>query len=392
MVEHKTTKYCQTFFEVSQAILSSLSLKDILNSLVKMTVGVLGVKAGSLRLVNEKTNLLELVASHLLSKKYLDKGPLSSDQSIPEVLEGKVAIIKDAFKDPRIQYKSEKMEEGINTILSVPVVARDKVIGVLRLYSAQPRDFSNEEIEFVSALAEMGGLAIANAKIYEDEDVKLDSLLKEVGIEFPKEAKRSKQKFKSFALEPIDSSKSLEYFRLLHEITRAILSTLDSQQVMDLVTEKVLEIMKVKACSLFFVNETTRELQLVASRGLSEHYLKKGPIRVDKSIRKTLDGIPVLILDATTDQRVEYPSENAREGIASILSVPIIARERVIGVLRLYSQETRQYSQVEVTFFSALAAIAGVAIMNAKLYEKTQYDLSFWKATLGYLDVRGDQS
>ena len=113
MVEHKSIKYFQTFFEVSQTILSSLSLKDILNFLVKSTVGVLDVKAGSLRLVNEETNLLELVASHLLSKKYLDKGPLSSDQSIPEVLDGKVAIIKDAFKDPRIQYKSEKIEEGI---------------------------------------------------------------------------------------------------------------------------------------------------------------------------------------------------------------------------------------------------------------------------------------
>ena len=391
MVEHKSIKYFQTFFEVSQTILSSLSLKDILNFLVKSTVGVLDVKAGSLRLVNEETNLLESVASHLLSKKYLDKGPLSSDQSIPEVLEGKIAIIKDAFKDPRIQYKSEKIEEGINTILSVPVVARDKVIGVLRLYSAQPRDFSNEEIEFVSALAEMGGLAIANAKIYENEGIKLSSLLKEVGIEFPEESERPEQRFKSFALEPIDPSKSLEHFRLLHEITRAILSTLDSQQEMDLATEKILAIMKVKACSIFLVNETTRELQLVASRGLSERYLQKGPIHVDKSISKTLDGAPVLILDATTDQRVEYPSENAREGIASILSVPIIARERVFGILRLYSQETRQYNQEEVAFLSALAAIAGVVIMNARLYEKTQYDLSFWKATLEYLDVSGDR-
>jgi GAF domain-containing protein len=57
----------------------------------------------------------------------------------------------------------------------------------------------------------------------------------------------------------------------------------------------------------------------------------------------------------------------------------------VVGVLRLYSANKRLYSQEEITFLSALAEIAGVAIMNARLYEKTHNDLSFWTATLGYM-------
>ena len=166
MAEQKTGEYLRTFFDVNQTIFSSFSLKEILKIIVKKTVSALGAKAGSLRLLDDRTKRLELAASHNLSKKYLDKGPLSSDQSIPEVLEGKVVLVKDAHNDSRIQYRTEKIKEGINTILSVPVVAKDKVIGVLRLYSGEPRDFSAEEIELVSALAEMGGLAIANAKIY----------------------------------------------------------------------------------------------------------------------------------------------------------------------------------------------------------------------------------
>jgi signal transduction protein with GAF and PtsI domain len=391
MKEDKTIEYFRSFFDVSQAIFSSLSLKDILKILVKKTVSALGAKAGSLRLVNEKTNRLELVASQKLSKKYLNKGSLSSDQSIPEVLEGKVVVIKNAFNDPRIQYMTAKKEEGIDTVLSVPIVAKDKVIGVLRLYSGEPRDFSDEEIEFVSALGEMGGLAIVNAKIYEDEGIKLSSLLNKVGIELPEEPrKRPKQRLKSFPVEPVDPSKSLEYFRVLHEITGAILSTLDSRQVIDLVIEKVVAIMKVNACSLRLVNETTRELELIASRGLSERYLKKGPIHMDKSIRETLEGAPVLIRDATTDPRIEYLPEKAQEGIVSILSLPIIATKRVIGIVRLYSHEMRQYSRNEVAFLSALAEIAGAAIINARMYEKTKYDLSFWKTSLEYLDIKGD--
>ena len=387
MTKYKTIEYFRTFFDVSQTIFSSQSLNDVLKHLIKRTVGALGAKAGSLRLVNEQTHRLELAAAYLLSKRYLNKGPLNSDLSIPEVLEGKAVVVKDAFTDPRIQYKAEKLKEGINTILSVPVVAGDKVIGVLRLYSGEPRDFSEEEIEFASALAEIGGLAIANARIYEDEGSKLSSLLKEVGVELPGEPRRPKQKLTSFALEPVDPSRSLEYFRGLHMIAKAILSTLDSRQVIGLVIEIVIAIMKVKASSIRLINETTRQLELVASRGLSESYLKKGPLHIDKSIRETLAGTPVLIADARTDPRIQYRPEKTQEGIVSILSLPIIARKRVIGILRLYSEEPRRYSREEVAFLSAIAELAGIAIINAKLYERTKYDISFWKTTLDYLDV-----
>jgi len=391
MAEEKATGYLRTFFDVTQTMFSSLSLKEILKILVKKTVSAIGAKAGSLRLIDEQTKRLELVASYNLSKKYLNKGPLNSDQSIPEVMEGKVVLVKEAYNDLRVQYRAEKIREGIDTILSVPVVATDKVIGVLRLYSEKPRDYSDEEIEFVSALAEMGGLAIANAKIYEDAGVRLSILLKQVGIDLPEERKRPKQRLRSFTVGPVDPSKSLEYFRALHDIASAILSTLDSRHVIGLLIEKVLTIVKVKACSLRLVNETTRELEMIASKGLSESYLNKGPVHMEKSIRETLKGVPVLILDATADPRIEYARENEREGIASIFSLPIIAGKRVIGILRLYSQEMRQYSGDEVAFLTGVAELAGLAIINAKLYEKTKYDLSYWMTTLEYLDAKNTQ-
>ena len=93
----------------------------------------------------------------------------------------------------------------------------------------------------------------------------------------------------------------------------------------------------------------------------------------------------MLILDTAHDPRLEYPAETVAEGIESILSLPIVARSRVVGVLRLYSTEKREYTPEETTFLTALSHIAGVAIMNARLYEKTRNDRSFWAATLGYM-------
>jgi GAF domain-containing protein len=352
---------------------------------VKRSVKALGVKAGSLRLVNEGTNSFELVASHLLSRAYLAKGPLHLDRSIPEIMERRPVYIADATNDPRVEYRAEKQAEGIYGILSVPMVAKDRVIGVLRLYTAGPREFAGEEIEFVSALAEIGALAIANAKIYEDQGVQLSSVLKGIGVDLPDGGQQRKLRFRSFAIQPTDPAKTMEEFRALHAVTKAILSNLDSAGTQELIIDKLVEMTEAKAGSLRLLNETTGELVLTSSRGLSKEYLEKGPLHADRSIRETLDGSPVLIEDASTDPRMEYPGHASREDIASILSVPIVARERVIGVLRLYSAEPGHYSRDDVVFVSALAEIAGVAISNARVYERTRYDLSFWQATADYL-------
>lgn len=385
MHQSKSIAYFKLFYETAQTILSSSSLQVTLDTLVERSVAALKVKGGSLRLVDEQTNRLEQVASCGLSATYLNKGALSSDLSVPEVLSGEAVCIQDAYDDPRVQYREELRAEGINTMLSLPLEASGKTIGVLRLYSANRRTFSDEEIELVAAMAELGGLAIANARLYQTEGIKLSTLLRDIGVELNAAPEKVEQQTCAFASEPEDPERSLEYFRTLHEMTRAILSTLDSQKVMELIVTRVTALMHVKAAALRLINETSNELELLASMGLSERFLTKGSPHADTSIRETLEGHPVLIADTTSDLRLEYPAETVAEGIASILSLPIIAQRRVIGVLRVYSARKRAYSQEDVTFLSAVAEIAGIVIMNARLYEKTQYDLSFWNATLGYL-------
>jgi GAF domain-containing protein len=385
MSQTNANEYFRLFFETAQGILSARNMQATLDSLVQRSVAALGVKAGSLRLIDEQSHGLKQVASYGLSEAYLNKGVLSADQSIPEVLSGRPVYIKDAFNDPRIQYPEALRAEGLNTILSVPVVAGEKVIGLLRLYSSEPRDYSAEDIEFVSALAEMGGLAIANARLFHEEGDKLASLFKEIGVDQPSAAEAGEQLFETCTFLPIDSSRSLEYFRILHEVTRAILSTLDSRQVMQMIVDKVISCMQIKASALRLRNETTHELELIIASGLSEKFLAKGQPHTDQSISETLAGKTVLVADTASDPRLEYPAETVAEGIASILSLPIFARQRVVGVLRLYSAEKRSYSQAEVAFLSALAEIAGIAIMNARIFEKNRHDLSFWTATVGYM-------
>jgi len=366
-------------------VLSAPSMQSTLDALVENSVKALGVKGGTLRLVNEQNNQLEQVAAFGLSETYLNKGTLHADQSVPEVFRGETVLISNAYDDPRIQYREELRAEGINTMLSVPVKAAEKVIGVLRLYAEDRHEFAAETLEFAAALAELGGLAIANERLYEAEGSKLAELFEQLGVDLPRDTGSAELSVEEFPERPCEPARSLEYFRVLREMTSAILSAVDLEQVTRQIIEAITRMMDVKAAALRLINETTGELELLASRGLSQRFLTKGPPHIDRSICETLEGKPVLIADVTSDLRLEYPAETAAEGIASILSLPIIARRRVIGVLRIYSSRKRAYSQEDVTFLSALAEIAGIAIMDAKLYDATRNDLSFWTATLGYL-------
>ena len=378
--------YFRIFHEVSRAILSVLDSKEVLNLIVKRIVPAMELKAASLRLLNEKTNDLELVASYLLSNKYVSKGPLNADKSVPEVLEGRPVLIIDAQNDPRIQYPKEKAQEGIASILSVPVQIHGKVIGMLRLYTSTPRSFTEEEIEFVSALGEMAGLAIINARMYEKEKEKLTKLFKRGGIESAHQEEIEGYGIKAVSRGTFHTKRSTEFFKILHEVSRDLLYDLNSSEVLDSMAQKTIQIMHIKGCCIYLLNETTGRLEMVASRGLSDEYLQKGPLEARKSMPDVLKGKTVFVRDITTNKDIQYRDEAMKEGIKSILSVPIFVKEYVIGEIRLYSAEERKYDKEEIEFILALAEIGGIAITNTKFYQRLKRDIKFWESTLSYLD------
>ena len=127
-------------------------------------------------LINPNSNELELVASDGLSKGYLSKGPVSALKSITESLnEGPVAIY-DVTDDPRIQYPDAAKKEKIASILSVPIFVRGEVIGAMRVYTSQQYEFSQEDINFIQALAQIAGILIDMCRLYEGQNEMIDVL------------------------------------------------------------------------------------------------------------------------------------------------------------------------------------------------------------------------
>jgi GAF domain-containing protein len=161
--------------------------------------------------------------------------------------------------------------------------------------------------------------------------------------------------------------KHVMHYETLLRVTQAISMSKDPEDVVAATVEAVKSALKAKGAALFLVNRKTRELELAAANGLSRDYLNKGPLSAVKSIAASLEQGPVAIYDVGDDPRIQYPAEAKKEGIASILSVPIAIHGQVIGTLRVYTAEPWEFTMDDVNLVQAVAQIAGMAIDMARL-------------------------
>jgi GAF domain-containing protein len=141
-----------------------------------------------------------------------------------------------------------------------------------------------------------------------------------------------------------------------------------------MIVRKIPEVLNLKAATIRLFDHTGEKLILASAYGLSEKYLSRGPIDTEENVKKALNEKPVAIPDVTTDSRIKYQKEAAEEGIKSILTLPVMARGKVLGILRLLTNEPREFSQQEIDFSASLAEQSGIAIENATMYEKTKKD------------------
>jgi signal transduction protein with GAF and PtsI domain len=172
--------YFNSFRDVVRAVSSTLDVKEVLSLLVNNVAQVMNLKACAIRLLNTQKRTLELVASSGLSNSYISKGPVDADQSVAEAMKGEIVCISNASEDSRAQYPQQANEEGIVGIVSVPLSLKGQVIGVLRLYTGEPREFAEEELQFAEALGEMGAIAIENARMYERIKQDYESVMSDI--------------------------------------------------------------------------------------------------------------------------------------------------------------------------------------------------------------------
>jgi len=121
---------------------------------------------------------------------------------------------------------------------------------------------------------------------------------------------------------------------------------------------------KAKGCSIMLLDERDNQLYHVSSYGISNDYLRKGPVIVNDKHCAIYKGEPVFVEDMQNDPRVQYPKAAAEEGIVSMLSIPIKCREAIIGIIRIYHGERRQIHDEDIDTLCVMAEHLGLVIEN----------------------------
>ena len=162
------------------------------------------------------------------------------------------------------------------------------------------------------------------------------------------------------------------YYESLYKVIEIITSARSPEDILLAIVENMTQCMGAKGCAIMLLTWDRKLLLHTVDWGLSDSYIKKGPVAVDESIRSALEGNPVVILDVTDDERIQYPEAVEKEGIKSLLTVPISLREETIGILRVYTSEPRQFDVDDIYFVKAIAHLGAIVLENAKRYEKLQ--------------------
>ena len=157
-------------------------------------------------------------------------------------------------------------------------------------------------------------------------------------------------------------------YESLIRITKAISMIRDPEEIVLITVEGVTNALNIKGCALFLFSPKSEELKLAGSYGLSSEYLDKGPVSALRSIASALqDGQPVAVFDVTDDPRIQYPEAAQKEGIGSILSVPMIMGERITGCMRVYTAERWEFTLNDVNFVQAVAQVVGMALEMCRI-------------------------
>ncbi len=327
-------------YRISETISTTVNLEELLNKIAEIALQVTKGDACHLFLFDEAREHLVLRAAKPLHSKTIGLVRLNMGQGIAgQAAKTKkvIAISKSAPADPRYKQFPALPEDKFQAILAVPIIAKNEVIGIINIRHRVSHKYSGREENLVSLIGNQVGSAIEKARLYEE------------------------------------SKKKSRRLDTMSRISSTIVSGRYLNEILQLIVTMTAEMMNSKICSIMLLDEKQQELQIMATQSLSPEYIKKPNLKVGESVsgRAVQEKKPITVLDVTRESGYKYPELARQEGIVSMLSVPMMVKDKVVGVINSYTSHEHSFSEEEVKILQSVANQSAIAIENTKLFDKT---------------------
>ncbi len=321
---------------ITETIWSTLDLGEVLRQIVFTVLQWSGADACFVYLYDEGTRTLQLSASRERTTPPTQDVTLALGEGITGwVAEQKKPVIldADASADPRFKTIRVLEEDTFEAFLSVPILHRDRLIGVINVQRRNTHRHSATEVALIQMIAQQVGGAIVNARFYQ-------------------EAERRSQHIEALA-----------------EISTTVTSAQYLEEILHLITVVTAEMMGSKICSIMLLDADKAHLKIEATQSLSPEYREKPPVPVTGSVsgRALLAKEPIEVLRVVEDPEFRYPDIARKQGLASLLAVPLVLKDEAIGVLNVYTTTEHHFTEEERGTLMTVASQAAMAIENTKL-------------------------
>ncbi|MDE1921515.1 MAG: GAF domain-containing protein [Candidatus Omnitrophica bacterium] len=318
---------------------SELDLSLTLQLIVKIVTEMTDADSVFIYLLDENKSNLVLMASKTAHKKELGNIVLKTGEGITGWVarENKTVAIKArAYKDPRFKSFDVLPEDRYEAFLSVPIIYKGRAVGVVNVQHKSQQDYSVETVNLIDMIAKQAGGIIEHARLFE-------------------ETKKKAMQFDSL-------------IKVSHSITSE--SYLD--EILNLIVVVTAEMLNSKICSIMLLDEKGEELSMAATQSLSAEYKLKPNIKVANSLTGSVlqTKKPAVVYDVRKDEKYVYRDLAVKEGLTSMVAVPMIVKTKAIGVVNVYTKEPHHFTEEEIGVLQMVSNQAAVAVENTKLMQE----------------------
>ena len=325
---------------IGEAMGSLFDLEEMLKAVAGVAVQVTGTDSAQVYLFNDAHDTLVLRAVTDGSGEVIGKLRLKVGEGLTGwVAQHKEAVMlgRDALHDARFKFVPELQEDKYQSILSVPLIYRGEVLGVINVRTEKEHDYTQTQARLLQSIASQISGAVENSRQYR----KLE--------------KRASQ------------------LSTLSEVSKTITSDLYLEEILQLIVAATADSMSFKICSLMLLDEDKQELVMKATQTKSRDYAKKPNVKLGESVagRALAEGRTITVYDLKHSAEYASPELAKREGLSSLASIPLLVKNKKIGVLNCYTEKPHHFTDDEISVLSALGNHAAIAIEHAKLMVKS---------------------
>jgi PAS domain S-box-containing protein len=322
----------------SRRITADLDLTSVLEEIVTQTLTTLEADRAAIFLIDLETDRISHAHSIGLSPEYIDEISRRY-REVPSSLvlnsTGPVHIL-DAQADPSTEILREPiLREGYHTLAILPLIGRGKTVGALTLYRDAIRAFSPELLALAQSFANQAAVAIENARLYQQTDENLQSRVRELSA--------------------------------LYAISEVMTRPLDLDKVLQLALGRAIEVAGMDSGGILLLDPSINELSLRAHQGGSPELIRAvSHTKADEGLMpRMLNSVSVIedLSEVTKGRRVAIE----KEGLQSLVSIPLKAKASPLGVMVLASRSRRTFAPQELELLAAIGNEVGLAVDRANL-------------------------